>query len=183
MRWIELTESRSAPLYHFMEWEKAKSVFQTDCMDARWMHEIPSLGEVYGNSFTRNAHKHFSRPFRIAVDQLKLSSRHKIIPLDGERIFRQTGGLRFDTMRDRRINPTDALAEEFVVGAIKGLHRFISAVEMPRIGYSMPDWKMEDMRDAASRYCEQWNIPFTLDPTVAKRFEEIADNRQYDEDE
>ena len=81
------------------------------------------------------------------------------------------------------MNRRDALAEEFVIGDIKALHRYVTAVEMPRMAYALSNWKMEDMRDAAQNYCQQWRIPFSMHPSVAQRYEEIDQDRQYDDED
>lgn len=82
MRYSEIiTESRSAPLYHYMDGEKAVNVFNADEMPARWQHDIPGMGKVRGNSFTRNTRYNHGRPVRIVANQERLAERNRIIPL------------------------------------------------------------------------------------------------------
>lgn len=149
-------EGRDAPLYHVMGEEKAANVFATDTMPARWTHDIPGVGKVQGNSFTRN--QHYKQTdyagaegfvCRIVVDQRRLAQTHKIIPLHGELIYSYAGEkdfldqYGFDTTvdinklaqdpsnLDRGVKtPTESMDEEFVVGDITNLHKYITQIDI-----------------------------------------------------
>lgn len=134
MKYSDLLESRSSPLYHLMTIEKALSCFENNEMPAKWKHDIPTKNfqrrekiTVYGNSFSRNKNIYFGPDhiIKITVDQFKLNANNKIIPLDGEYVHRFThdGVLYYDKERN--------FAEEFVVGDIKN---FISKITHVHVG-------------------------------------------------
>lgn len=152
-----LTEAREAPLYHVMGEEKAAAVFASDTMPARWKHDIPGRGQVTGNSFTRN--KYYKQTdyagaegfvCRIVVDQNRLAQTHKIIPVHGELVhdystekkWRSDFGIddpvdinklaKDPSNLDRGGNKehTDMMDEEFVVGDITNLHRYITQIDI-----------------------------------------------------
>ncbi len=128
---IQFNESRLAPLYHFMNFQKMQNVFENDLMPARWIHDIPGIGKVRGNSFTRNPRLEMFRVTKITVDQLKLSQTHKIIPLDGQATFSRSSSWTIHRTDRNTVRPDRLLLmEEFVFGDIKNLHIFISNMEM-----------------------------------------------------
>lgn len=187
----DLFESRSAPLYHIMEFEKATNVFETDVMPARWEHLIPKVGKVMGNSFTRN--KQFKdRLVRITVDQARLAQNHRIIPVDGERIFRHTyksaedpnperGELTLGARGDREMNRTP-LSEEFVVGDIKPLHRYLTSIEIGKPNfYVISGFNAIRLLETTQAYAEKFGVPLTIAPEYIESVEEIK-QRWADED-
>ena len=156
---IDIVESsRSAPLYHQMEYPKTINV----CMPARWVHNLPDLGEVYGNSFSRNKHRHLRGVTNITVDQAKLAERFKIIPLDGEAIYRRIPRIPIGVPKDRPRSQYDALQEEFIVGDIRNLHKYMISVELTA-KYPHSDNTFMDLYQSTKEYCDKWSIPLTLD--------------------
>lgn len=165
MRWQEIiNEGREGPLYHLMEIEKALAVFAQDAMEARWVHKLAGK-EVIGNSFTRNKKLVWGRPVRLTVDQRILAQTNKIIPLDGEYVFRQTHG--YSLIRDRIYNAPDSTnavwSEEFVVGPISALHRIIIAITLwvPWMKQPTPSEAVQ-VYEAAKQYSEKWSIPLHI---------------------
>lgn len=187
MRWQELQEARQAPLYHTMDARKAFYCFDNDAMPARWKHVIDGR-EVMGNSFSRNPnYEHGGRPVRFVVDQQMLATRHKIIPVDGERAFRTTAnaeegsstyslgkGMRDRNINQRRLGSDGALQEEFVVGDIRDLSRFIQCVEL-----CSPDFYMMTGADAvrlldeATAYADKHQLDRKFHPKFIENVEEI----------
>lgn len=193
MRWTEISEARQAPLYHFMESDKAVPCFRVDAMGANWIHVID--GErVKGNSFTRNAHYNHNRPIRLTMNQMVLATRHKIIPLDGERTFRNTmyhddvrhfpdTELRVSNVRDRQMNSRIGseltLSEEFVVGDIAPLSRAITLIEI-----TQPCFRGHDTMTLVAvtkAYGEKYGIEVVINPKVIENIERIQ--AMWDEDE
>jgi len=188
MRYRDLTESsRSAPLYHFMDHVKAMSVFFEDAMPARWEHNIPTIGNVMGNSFTRNGRFEFhDRPIRLVMDQAKLAQRHKIMPLDGEAVFRHKWTNRLAPgIRDRTLNPLpNQMAEEFVVGDIKPLHAYLISVELNAPNHYMTGAETIELHEDTVKYCEKWAIPLTVSPAYLAKIEEIKQRwKEYEEED
>lgn len=195
-----ITEARMAPLYHYMYTEKALNVFKNDAMPARWEHEIPHQGLVKGNSLTRNQNpKMFgNRLVRLVFDQSKLAQTNKIIPLDGERVFRFTQSsmdepdqrphnIRLaarNNFNDRIINQRSnyQLAEEFVVGDIAPLHKYLKRVEI-RSGnfYHIRGVDAVAIKDLVVEYCNKYDIELIISPEFLRQVEEI--NRRWEEDE
>lgn len=146
MRAIEfLTEGRDAPLYHNLSSAKAASVFSNDSMPGLWQHDFPGMGRVSGNSFTRNRLYRDGYPVQLVVDQAKLAQTHKIIPVNAELIHRMnmanSARRTYDkdpnlltpqdmdsSAWDRSKRAQDQMSEEFVVGDIDNLHRYITKI-------------------------------------------------------
>lgn len=158
-----LCERRSGTLYHWMTDQKAEHCFKHDEMPARWEHYIPTIGKDFmGNSFSRNKRLILYYDYRLEIDQAKLATRYRIIPVDGNFIFHgnpkkfpsKDQTKRFvshNHLRDRIENVQNALAEEFVIGDIKQLHLYIMKIEFH--GHIEPNWLIE--------YCEKFKIKLT----------------------
>lgn len=190
MRLADLFEGREAPLFHFMDNEKATSVFSKDAMPAYWEHEVPGIGEVKGNSFSRNQHfLYVGRPVKITVDQARLAQTNRIVPLDGERIFRTSkGGEARPGHADRVMNSRKGhtqLAEEFVIGDIKSLHRVLTGIELqnPNV-YHMSGQEIILLDELTRSYAEKFNIPLTVHPNYEAKVAEIRERwKEYEENE
>jgi hypothetical protein len=186
----DLFEGRDAPLYHYMDYEKSMDVIERDEMHAYWKHTIPGIGDVKGNSFSRNARFGYpGRPVKIMVDQAKLAETNRIIPLDGELIFRGWGGIGQPRAghADRRMNsrPGHAqLAEEFVIGDIKRLHRCITGIELqnPNV-YHMSGQEILNLDQMVRVYAGKWGIPLTVHPNYEAKIEEIRERwKEYEQE-
>lgn len=189
-----LTEGRDAPLYHVMGEEKAANVFATDTMLPRTLHDIPGRGQVAGNSFTRN--KQFKQTdydagagfvCRLTIDQNRLAQTNKIIPVHGELVYQYRLDKEFRSEYDidepSDINklaqdpanldrggnkiPSEMMDEEFVVGGISQLHRYVTGVDI---------WgDVSDTEDGGKfiikmyQWAKKFNIPVTVAP-VAQPF-------------
>ncbi len=190
MRYNEIiSEARDYPLYHFMDITKAIHVFETDTMEARWQHEIPGIGKVMGNSFSRNKFLNIFRPIRITIDQAKLATRHRIIPLDGERIYQHTQRYMYDdksnalnrsgdrTINNRR-NDKNAytLQEEFVIGDISNLHKYVTKIDLARTG-GLNNYQMKEAISISQDFADKFNIPIELSQSLK---DYVADMAKYD---
>jgi len=173
-----LLEGRDAPLYHGMTPSKAISVFSSDRIPARWKHNIPGMGEVMGNSLSRNKFLKYGYVI-LTIDQAKLSHTHKIIPLDAQQVHAHTKGLptTLQGARDRNLvdyegqkkSSKDAMAEEFVIGDIISLHRYVTGINIaePRYGSVMLNKKtLKSLIDSCNEYANKWNIPFSVDKNI-----------------
>lgn len=169
-RWMQISESllsegRDAPLYHTMDYKKAEAVFLDDTMEARWGHRIPGYGKVMGNSFTRNKLLRWRDHIMLDIDQSKLAQTHKIIPLDGHMIY--TAGHLSPSEFGKVRAPIDRLgsqplSEEFVVGDIKNLHRYITSITL--LEYRSYAGDVSYVYQFTSAYAKKWNIPLNHAP-------------------
>jgi hypothetical protein len=168
MKALEILQefSRSAPLFHIMQWKKAKNVFETDHMPGRFEHDIPGYGKVLGNSLTRNQNISWYGSTILQMNQTKLAQRFKIIPLNGEFVlaYKQTQDLK-NTYKDRG---SSELAEEFVVGDIKNLHIYVDKITIKykhEFRFASKDEKLE-IYHIPKAYAEKWNIPIIIAPEI-----------------
>lgn len=188
MRYIELfehlTESRSAPLYHHMYAGKVFDIFKKDMMPAKWEHDIPNLGTRLGNSFTRNReYRRNDRPVCLSMDQEKLAAHNKIVPLDGEFVFQHKyGDSRYKTLHDRIMNADGGqLAEEFVIGDIKNLHRCIAHIEVKNTYSFLTPAEVRELVETVKDYAEKYSIPYTIHAETLKREDDYIRNFDLDE--
>ena len=184
----DIFEARDGMLYHTMDIFKANDVFSKDEMEARFRHKIPIFPDrvFMGNSFTRDPYLKWNSDVKIVVDQRMLAQTNKIIPLDGENCFyhkidsdNERRGKRDVHSRDPSNGYSD-LREEFVVGPIKLLHRYIRRI------YLMDNRKMgNDLKSLVhlcKYYAEEWQIPLDIDPKVLKAYQEELLNDTYDDE-
>jgi hypothetical protein len=154
MRYIDLiAEGRDSPIYHQMKlWSpKTKTLLSSDILQAIWTHDIPGIGPVKGHSFSRNPRLSWAN-MQLIVDQAKLASRYKIIPLDGDYVHTQ------GAFRDRRIKPDQtSLAEEFVVGDINSMHKYLLGIKIDVIRESNPA-KIKELLLPVMDYSYKYNI-------------------------
>ena len=181
MKVIELIlERRMASLYHWMSVPKAESVFDEDAFNQTWKHQTKE-GEFDGISLSRNdKFTYGGKAVRLTLDQGALASRYKILPLDAERAFHYSIETpAWDRMKDRRINSRHAqqYAEEFVVGKIKHLHKYITHIEISKYVRSSPGIFV----NAAKKYADLWGLKLTIDPELQKRIKD--DERRVEDDE
>jgi hypothetical protein len=184
MRYSEITESKSSPLYHWLTTEKAYFIIDHDAMPGKWDHFMPVEGKVYqGNSFSRNSRLNLEHcKMRITVDQAKLASKYKIMPTDGNYVFHSSRARnqskdgtvdmsRFNYLRDRTHSSSEAynFAEEFVVGDITNLHLYITEIFVDNLRYTF------DM-EPIELYCQKYGIKLVLK-------EKPKRNTDYDDDE
>lgn len=133
---LQITESRSAPLYHWLGNVKLASVLEHDMMPAWWEHQLPWSNErVEGNSLSRNPRFKYpttGRTVRLTFNQDALSRTNRIIPMDAEVVFSHSERAP-DTLQDRSKpmsgeGDENVMAEEFVVGNIKPLHKYLTEI-------------------------------------------------------
>ena len=184
-----LNESHSSPLYHMMNYQKASNVFKNDTMIARWEHEIPNIGKVYGNSFTRNSRlKWLGRYIRITINQEKLRYKNKIIPLDGQFCFfnhshfsnGNINDIRDRTFSAKKSDFEEELNEEFVISDIENIHNIITDVYFFKgrnVYLNIHDIKKT--KDLCENYCKKWKIRFTIDDYYEKIINGIIKNDQF----
>lgn len=178
--WEILFEGRDAPLYHSMQWNKAIIVFSKDEMPAHHIHKLAGK-KIKGTSFSRNpklgnrASPNYG-PIWIEFDQRKLSQRYKIMPLDADLVnfygrmqnFPQSLGpkQRQQTDKNLRTEFGSQHAEEFVLGDIKPLHKFIKSISIidplrTQNSYiAKPGTHGEKGYDILKKYVEKFNIKF-----------------------
>lgn len=182
MRAVEfINEERGGYLYHSMQVAKSAAVFSNDSMPANWQSNIPGIGRVNGNSFTRN--KEYGTVYhvggymvRLVIDQARLAQTHKIVPVNAELLHRQattnnsrlSGGLppnphtgfpRNAMDRNKR-SPQERMDEEFVIGDINNLHRYIVEIQLPREAERIGPKLAKLITD----YSKQFKIPVTGGP-------------------
>jgi hypothetical protein len=199
MRYHEIINEdvRDAPLYHHMDFAKAWDVLNTDTMPARWDHIIPGMGEQHGISMSHNAALGYhTRPICLVFDKAKLATKHKIVPLDGERVFRSTirnkedvtpeRGEYIPTGRgDREMNAKfGGLAEEFVIGSITGLHHYLRRIiiKSPNF-YHLSGQNALDLDILVKSYCTKNGIELTVDPEWESNLADIREMRGFEDED
>lgn len=160
---INLVEGRDAPLYHNLRLgtEKAKTVFLNDTLPAEWVHDIPNLGKKTGISFTRNPRLQWGS-LRLQFDQRKIAYTHKIIPLDGEYVHH--GGQYADRQKTKK-NDLSTLAEEFVIGDIKPLHKYLIDIKVTYPEQEDPA-KIKQVLLPILDYAYKWGVPVLMPETL-----------------
>lgn len=170
---MELIENRTAPLYHSMTVDKTVEVFAADKMEGLWQHDIPGMGKVSGTSLTRNKFLRMGRPVRLTFDQRLLNSRNKIVPLDGENAMRRTFGHTILPKGDRGHHSEHGMnitwSEEFVLGDIVPLHRYLTLIELRiadryRSGEYVSPANAMELQAAAENYAGKYGIKLVLEP-------------------
>jgi hypothetical protein len=170
MRFREITESTSSLLYHMMGYDKTLAVLKSDELEGRWESEIPGLGRFTGTSMTRSRHKILGRCIRLVVNRSRLQQKHRIIPVDGDIVFRHTGGYSSSGVSSRSQNSygsDHAWSEEFVVGSVKPLHDYLARIDLL---YPNPMDQQErlpaanaiEMRDVCLEYGKRFSIPINV---------------------
>lgn len=149
MKLIDLQEGRDAPLYHFGDEEKARSVFNNDVLPATFTHDLSGMGKsvVKGSSLTRNGKLEiWSKDYKFTIDQSIITHTNKIIPLDGEYAHmagdsdpanfahvsssRNRGSDTFPTGFSSNKIGNAAWDEEFVIGDVHQFHKAVIMVEV-----------------------------------------------------
>lgn len=179
-----ISEERGGYLYHGMNEAKALAVLSNDSMPANWQSNIPGVGRVNGNSFTRN--KLYGTRWidggylvRLVIDQARLAQTHKMIPVNAERLHRLavTNNTRRElgnpesnitdlpsSTNDRRKSDDARMDEEFVVGDINNLHRYVVSIEMVNVRESL------EIRPATAlalvNFCKKFKIPLNGAPQI-----------------
>ena len=170
-----ITEGRDAPLYHGMSIRKAMDVFKNDKLKASWKHILPNGKQIIGTSFSRNKLLRYGY-VTIEVEQDKLTHTHKIIPLDGDYInynkkswdnplnirSREMHG--WSSMRGRDMGPEHTLAEEFVIGDIFPLNKYIIKIiiDEPEFGTEVMDPDSKEY-DKLSRLLWKYSDKFKIE--------------------
>jgi hypothetical protein len=181
----DLFEGRQAPLYHFMNSEKAVDVFSMNKIIDSWGHVFNGK-TIYGSSFTRNSKLNWGYScIRLAVDQQRLASTNKIIPVDGERVHRNSPykGDYKGPVRDRlgnypsgeRSTKNQLLSEEFVVGPINNLNRYLTEIYFYLD--DMDDDYSVQIAQAVSQYAKKFSIPVVIDPKMKAAIEKAKMER------
>jgi hypothetical protein len=160
-----------------MSLEKALTVFGNDSMPALGQHNIPGLGQVKGNSFTRNpllgssyttpssgdpvSRRIYKFVVRLTVDQAKLAQTHRMIPINAEFVNPASTVGPAKSERSKSI-PQRRMDEEFVMGDIKGLHQYVTAIEILPLVARTKGFDPELAR-LIKTYSEKFRIPLKMD--------------------
>lgn len=163
-------------LYTWVSKKKIEDIVNNDTLYGNFKHTVKNK-DIYGNSFSRNKNliiDHYQ--VKLVVNKTILSTKYKIVPLDGEIIHRKIDvkdKQKYDRYRDRNPKKTHifgdqkiskdfdkhVFAEEFVLGDIKNLSRYITEI----IVYPK-NWNSEDIEDVVinklKNYCDKHNIIF-----------------------
>lgn len=170
MFYYELFEGRDALLYHTMDIYKAEMCFKNDEMPAKWEHKFLLTGKkIKGNSFSRNRNLIFNVPVGLVINQILLAQTHKIYAIDGQKTFFYTAYGDIDNyIKDRNTKDNNAiLSEEFVIGDIKELHKYIERVEIFGKSVLFCESALK-ICNIAFEYCEKWNISLTIEKEIIK---------------
>lgn len=202
MRYKEIIlETRYAPLYHWMDADKSRKVFRMDSLLPKFTHKI--VGQK-GISTSRNKmyQHHNGDHVCLVLDQEKIKLTNKIVPLDSElaiyfdnnerkqknyikRIktiqdINQDLGLRHDGMqhdrnRNRYDGPGSETSEEYIIGKLVPLHKYLSKI-------ILYNWLNEEpFIEPMLAYVKKYNIPLET-PYEGKRFWAIYGEQPSDEE-
>lgn len=171
-----IKEAREAPLYHWMSPAKAFEAIHSDALYPTWEHILPASEggkPVLGTSMSRNPHFNLRRSVRLTFDQGKLAETNRIIPVDADYVYTYATWRRnpkavdisnLDQTRTRQFRsryPSDLSAEEFVLGAIKPLHKYLLAIDMDVSSISP---SRETLPNDVEVYARKHGIPLRQGP-------------------
>jgi len=191
-----LPSGRYAPLYHVMDVHKAVAVFTGDAMPARFTHfDVVGRRMVSGNSFSRNPGMAVRATdcIRITVDQDALRNRHRLIPFDADaayerycRFMDDDGNMNWEEFEDywdahdydpretdrRKSRWGQQWSEEFVLGDIRELHRYVTRIEVNYQDH--PRWHAA--QSAANTFADRFGIEIEMDavPAPARPIPQVA---------
>lgn len=173
MKLQNVLESRSAPLYHWMNGKKAIDVLEHDKFTQLWVHDTPE-GTLTGISLSRNANFTYGeKAVRLVFDQAKLATRYKLVPLDAERAFHHSiGTVSWYNRKDRKMNAADGqqYAEEFVIGSIEPIHKYLLKIVVSRSALLYGEART--LIAVIEEYCNKYNLPLSLAPEVIRAKDE-----------
>jgi len=164
-----INESREADLYHWMHYNRLDIVLQENKLSGVWEHELPYTNkQLKGTSMSRNPYFYLGRPVRLVFDQEKLSQTNKIIPLDAERVYQYTSKYQgWEKSPDRNKRLKTLMAEEFVIGDIVPLNKYLKRIEYIDLDRypNFPRHKEEETTiNEMVRYSKQFRIPLVQAP-------------------
>jgi hypothetical protein len=141
-----------------MEVDKAVDVLKNDRFTRLWKHETHE-GSFEGISFSRNPNFHYgNKALRLVLNLQKVKQKYKIVQLDAERAFHHSvENPRWYVIKDRKLNKNgQQYAEEFVLGDLKDLHKYIERIEIMKT--ASHSRKFSDLQDAVNEYAKKWKI-------------------------
>jgi hypothetical protein len=161
-------------LYHWISNKKIDDIVEEDTLFGNFIHTIRGQ-KISGNSFSRNKNLKINySTVRLTVDKDKLKNNYKIMPLDAEIIHRKIDfddRQKYNKFRDRNPKKTnifgdqpirknfdeDRFDEEFVVGNITNVSRYITQID-----FFKPKWYSDnidvDKLNKLLAYCKLHNI-------------------------
>jgi hypothetical protein len=161
-------------LYHWISEKKANDITKEDILYGNFIHTLRGK-KIKGNSFSRNKNLKINySTIRLTVDKDKLKNNYKIIPLDAEIIHRgvdTSDDYKYQRYKDRNPKKTNVFGdqpiqknfdeyrfdEEFVVGDIKNISRYITQID-----FFKDEWYSDkidnDKMVELIEYCKSQNI-------------------------
>lgn len=166
-----INESKSSDLYHWVSKIKMESIIDNNILYGNFIHTIKNV-EFKGNSFSRNSKLKINYSYiRLTFNQLLLSYNYKIIPLDGEIIHRKINikndissyqkykdrnPKKYNVFGDSPIRKDfekDRFDEEFILGDIKNVSKYIKHIEIFK-----PEWYSEEYDDNLINNIKEYSI-------------------------
>lgn len=176
---MRLDEFTQYPLYHWMNHKKAINVFNSNSIPANWKHDIPGIGEKYGNSFSRNSRFTFQDNFvRLTVDKNKIKETNKIIPLDAEYVY--GGGKIQDRIYNKKYQQY-LYMEEFVINDIVDLNKKLISIELFKPDFNTQLQYILNTIEEAEKYSKKFNIPLTINSDLKRYIKKQLEYRVLDE--
>jgi len=161
-------------LYHWISKKKVKDMIEQDTLFGDFVHTINGK-DIKGNSFSRNKNLKINySTIRLTVDKDKLKNNYKIIPLDAEIIHRKitpSDTYKYQKYRDRNPKKTnsfgdqpirknfdeDRFDEEFVVGNIKNISKYITQIDFYENKWYSDEVDSDELNKLLE-YCKLHNI-------------------------
>jgi hypothetical protein len=174
-----LQEAREGFLYHALNARKTIDVLVKDAMPAAWAHELPTNPGVplKGTSFTRSRTLQWGNyPVLFTADHTRLAQTNRIIPVDGHRVHQYTRG-RFswedtNSRASKGTNTADP-QEEFVVGDLNRLHRYLTQIDV--VKYPGPGERGAFLLHIAKAYGEKWGIPVNFEEEAIEHLRSVVE--------
>ncbi|MFA5490104.1 MAG: hypothetical protein WC284_12930 [Candidimonas sp.] len=162
-----------------MNHKKAINVFSNNVILARWKHDIPGIGEKYGNSFSRNSRFTFQDNFvRLTVDKNKIKETNKIIPLDAEYVY--GGGKIQDRIYNKKYQQY-LYMEEFVINDIVDLNKKLISIEVFKPDFNTQLQYILDTIEEAEKYASYYNIMLNIETKLTNYIEKELEYRDLDD--
>ncbi len=160
-----ITESRSAPLYHGTNISSAEEILKHNMIMAKTGHQAPALGLTRGHALGNYKNTggrwgdingvSLTRSFKTAMDfgavifeldQSVLTNNHKIVPIQyfgiGGNAMAGARSTAYQAGKGKSGASTEA--EEFVIGSIKNLDKYLKTIWVPNGAAVGGQWRTWD---------------------------------------
>lgn len=183
---LEISNSNYSDLYHWSSIEKIQRIIHDDTMYGKFKHII-NRKEYVGNSLSRNNRMIITNyNIRITLDQEKLKHNYRMFTVDAEIIHRKIDVRKPELypsrikINDRSPNKTNTFgdspikkdfnnyifAEEFILGDIKNVHKYIKEIKITDNKNWMVKKLSNKLIENLKWYCNKFDIPLIVQDNI-----------------